>query len=69
VLCELLGKVVRGVVDTAFIAGSPDTFSCSMDDGHFCLRRAKCTEGTTWVRGWEGEIPDAFRAQIALLRG
>ncbi len=25
-------------------------------------------EGVTWVRGWYGEIPDAFRAQVALTR-
>ncbi len=26
-------------------------------------------EGRTWVRGWFGEVPDAFRAQVALLAG
>ncbi len=26
-----------------------------------------CDEGVTWVRGHEGEVPDAFRAQVALV--
>ncbi len=26
-------------------------------------------EGRTWVRGWHGEVPDAFRAQVALVGG
>ncbi len=24
-------------------------------------------EGRTWVRGWHGEVPDAFRAMVALM--
>ena len=27
------------------------------------------TEGRTWCRGWYGETPDAFRAQVALVGG
>lgn len=26
-------------------------------------------EGRTWVHGWFGEVPDAFRARVALLAG
>jgi len=34
-------------------------------DGVWYLRL--CDEGKTWVRGHAGEVPDAFRAQVALL--
>lgn len=45
------------------------------DEPEVRLRNGRLTsvllehEGRTWVRGWFGEVPDAFRAQVALTGG
>ncbi len=68
ILVVYQGVVHPAVVDMAFLAGSPGMFGCLVNGGPW-MRVFGSTENLTWVRGWEGEIPDAFRAQVALLNG